>query len=275
MLSDTFSNRRLDARDAGALEALAPFPADGLRPCYELTIPRNYVWWGVFSGTRLIAAHRGLRWGDSLMLKGLYVAKEYLGTSAGLQAAFAVRDFARSEGYCSAVAWVELAKPERHIATRLRLALNGPALHRLAFPVFDHDPEMSPQVPAEQNLICGTLSVGMTESPLVENMLAPSGSGASEFAYVLDQNRIVLSGNPCREASDIPLLLEKVEPVARLLQVGTLEIPVPASDIARLFAFAACGGQRLSRTPVMLGQHVFGRGNKANTSKPKTLIGVD
>ncbi|MFF4832686.1 hypothetical protein [Streptomyces sp. NPDC001315] len=252
----------------GQVRRLTPEDVDGVLRFVELeeldepTLTRelagggDYLWMGLdLPNGGLGAVHRSMKWGNYLLLKGVFVNEPLRGSGAALELAFALRDAARHGGYAGLAAWVEPHKPEAALARMLRLRSTGPLVHRFEVRV----PDDAPNAAASAHS-CGPITVDLPESaastPLVADLL--TDDSPTTVHWVHDRHRLVLSGFPPRSISDLGLVLSAVAPVARSKGARYLEFPVPAADLSAAFFLASVKARRLSRTPVRLGRVDFG-----------------
>ncbi|MGW2726989.1 hypothetical protein [Streptomyces sp. NPDC001494] len=251
----------------GRVRRLTPEDVDGVLRIVELeeldapTLTRelmsgdDYLWLGLDSPDGgLGAVHRSMKWGNRLLLKGVFVSGPLRGSGAALQLAFALRDAARDDGYAGLAAWVEPHKPEAALARMLRLRSTGPLVHRFEVRVPDDAPYGEASVTG-----CGRLTVDLPEQsawdPLVADLLTDDSPDAVHWVH--DRHRLVLSGFPAHSVSDVGLVLSAAAPVARSKGARYLEFPVPAADLSAAFFLASVKARRLSRTPVRLGRLDF------------------
>ncbi|WP_432161034.1 hypothetical protein [Streptomyces sp. NRRL F-5630] len=240
---------------------------DAVTLTWELTAGDDYVWVGLDSPTGgLGAVHRSMRWGDHLLLKGVFVDEPLRGSGAALELAFALREAARHGRYAGLAAWVEPHKPEAGLAHMLRLRATGPMIHRFDVPV----PEDGPVIAAPAHST-GILAVDLPDSarptPLVGDLL--NGDSRTAVSWVLDRHRLVLSGFPLHCVSDLHLLISAAGPLARAQGATFMEFPVPAADMSATFTLAALKARRLSRTPVRLGRLDFDTDRHATDRRRK------
>jgi Acetyltransferase (GNAT) family len=247
--------RVLTPADLPLLTKFDPSRIDPLAASLELGTPRYYTWMGLFSDDNLIAVHRSMRWGPYLLLKGLIVAPQHRGSTAGLRLAIALMEYAKSIGYAGIVVWVEPSKPEREIAARLRINLRGPLVHRIEIPL----PEEagSRRLGSMQPIRAGTMSIEPRGIPMVPDLITPPCKRYSDLHWVYDNGRIVLSGNPCGSVADFPDLVFKIMPIAQSVGATALELPIMACDLESMFSIVSTGARRLSRTAVCLGLREF------------------
>ncbi|MER8084362.1 hypothetical protein ACIO6T_19595 [Streptomyces sp. NPDC087532] len=227
----------------------------------ELAAGDDYLWMGLDSPAGgLGAIHRSMRWGDHLLLKGVFVDEPLRGSGAALELAFALRDAARNGGYAGLAAWVEPHKPEAGLAHMLRLRATGPMIHRFDVPVLGDG--LAVATPAHST---GRLAMDLPDSvrpaPLVGDLL--SGDSLTAVCWVLDRHRLVLSGFPPHSVSDLHLVISAAGPLARSQGASFVEFPIPAADMTAAFTLAALKARRLSRTPVRLGRLDFDTGRRA------------
>jgi hypothetical protein len=274
--------RMLTAEDVQLLTQFDPDRFAALDLCKELNAPGFYIWMGLFSSDRLLAVHRSMRLGFYLLLKGLYVAPELRGSHGGLQLAIALREHARLLGYHGVVAWVELAKPERELATRLRIKVRGPVVHRFELPLEDltaseNGPVGKPN--ADRPNYSGKKLIEPQCKPMVPDLIKPYCNDGQVFHWVSDQYRIVLSANPCGRLSDIRSLTSMIAPIARSVGATALEFPILASDLRNMLSIVSYGARRLSRSAVCLGMCDFGTSLKQFTpeidSDQQTVLGEE
>ncbi|MFB7076431.1 hypothetical protein [Streptomyces sp. NPDC056308] len=248
--------RRLTLADADDILRIVKLEGlDSTTLARELVRADDYLWMGLDSPAGgLGAVHRSMRWGEYLLLKGVFVDEPLRGSGAALELAFALRDTARHGQYAGLVAWIEPHKPEAGLAHMLRLRATGPVIHRFDAPVPEDVPAVA--VPAHST---GALTVDLPDSqrptPLVDDLL--SADSPKAVRWVLDRHRLVLSGFPPCSVSDLHLVLSTAGPLARAQGAGFVEFPVPASDLSAAFTLVALKARRLSRTPVRLGRLDF------------------
>jgi hypothetical protein len=253
----------------GDLDALVNFFGANALPretlALELDCAEAYLWMGLFDDEdgRLAAVHRGLNLGGYLLLKGVTVAPRLQGSTAVLHLALAITEQAKATGWRGVAVWIEPNKPERHIAARLRIAAQGPLVHRYLIPVGTPG-DGTPLAPSAR---CGTLSIDLGGAPLVPNLLTPQARG---FDWVLDQQRLMLSGNPCPGAAAMPDLLRELGPLAQAIGASGVEIHLPAADLLAAISILSPGVKRLSRTPVRLGVRRFAAAPA--TSRPEMAM---
>ena len=242
----------------GDIDSLARFLSGNRLPretlCRELDQEDIYVWMGLFDRIdgELIAVHRGMDFGGVLLLKGVTVASNRKGSTAALQVALAITENARKSGRKGVAVWVEPSKPERHLAARLRIPATGPLVHRYQLPIGGIGAESNRPTDLRSS---GMFSLRLGEDPLVPNLL-PS-EAFDRINWVLDNQRLLLSTNPCNHASQLPELLRTLAPLAQSVGARALEIHFPASDLISAVAVLSNGAKRLSRTPVRLGVRYF------------------
>ncbi|WP_290055707.1 hypothetical protein [Amycolatopsis solani] len=252
--------RPLTPGDAEEVLALVTF--DGLgagRLAEELAAANDYHWMGLIDPAgRIRAVHRSMRWGDHLLLKGVFVEKSLRGSGAVLRLAFALREAARAAGCAGIAAWVEPHEPEAALARVLRLRLSSTLLHRFEVRIAEDDEGRG--IGFAEN--SGVLTVGAAAGPpLVPDLLgsqakrAPHGGSAAR--WVIDGRRIVLSACPARTIADLGEVVSAVRAPAGTGPVTTMELPLPAGDLAIALALTGTGAKRLSRTPVRLGRWDF------------------
>jgi hypothetical protein len=257
LVMETGQTRRLTPEDVdGILRIVTLEGLDAPTLTRELAGGGDYLWVGVDSPAGgLGAVHRSMKWGDYLLLKGVFVDTPLRGSGAALELAFALREAARNGGYAGLSAWVEPHKPEAALARMLRLRPTGPLVHRFEVPV--PDDAASTLAPVRD---CGLITMDLPEpttlAPLVNDLLT-DGSPMTVH-WVHDRHRLVLSGFPPRTISDLDLVLSAMGPVARAMGARCLEFPVPAADLSAAFFLASVKARRLSRTPVRLGRLDFG-----------------
>lgn len=265
--------RRLTPMDLSALTALVGsqrFTEYVL--AMELEPGSPYRWVGVLDSGELCGAHRGLLWGDYLFLKGVFVDESARGTDAVLRLAFALRDVAWDAGAAGIAAWVsESSRPQVTIAQRLRLQLSAETLHLYSLSL----PTGRQGKPASQptfRSVRGEVTTDFGEEPLVADMLkdstapeivtgegrlrAPFGSRQS-VSWVLDRDRIALSGLPCRCIDDFGCLLPALALIGAPMDIFTIELPVPATDFSLAIWLAAKNARRISQRPQKMGKYHF------------------
>ncbi|MER7842065.1 hypothetical protein ABTY98_40825 [Streptomyces sp. NPDC096040] len=253
-LPETGQVRRLTPEDVDSVLRIVEIEElDAATLTRELVGGRDYLWMGLdLPNGDLGAVHRSMKWGNYLLLKGVFVNEPLRGSGAALELAFALRDAARNGGYAGLAAWVEPHKPEAALARMLRLRSAGPLVHRFEVPVPDDAPYAAASVQD-----CGPITVDLPESaPLVADLL--TDDSPTTVHWVHDRHRLVLSGFPPRSISDLGLVLSAAAPVARSKGARYLEFPVPAADLSAAFFLASVKARRLSRTPVRLGRVDFG-----------------
>lgn len=257
--------RRLALADADEVLRIVDLEGfDATTLVQELESEDDYLWMGLESTNGgLGAVHRSMRWGNHLLLKGVFVEQSMRGSGAALELAFALRDAARCNAYAGIAAWVEPHKPEGGLARMLRLQATGPFVHR--FEVFLPG---DGSAKAASGVGSGTLSLSLPDlersAPLVADML--SGASPAAVRWVLDRHRLVLSGFPLCSVADLHVLTSAAGPVARARGAGSLEFPVPAADLSAALSLASVKARRLSRTPVLLGRLDFSA-NRADTAR--------
>ncbi|MGX1853063.1 hypothetical protein [Streptomyces sp. NPDC055299] len=225
----------------------------------ELAAEDDYLWMGLdTTAGGLGAVHRSMKWGDYLLLKGVFVEESMRGSGAALELAFALRDAARGNRFAGLAAWVEPHKPEAGLARMLRLRATGPLIHRFEVPVPDDGPSVALSDDGN-GLLALDLPEPVGSAPLVDDLL--SGGSPATVRWVIDRHRLVLSGFPPRSVADLHVLTSAAGPLARARGAGFLEFPVPAADLAAALSLAAVKARRLSRTPVRLGRLDFGAGH--------------
>lgn len=214
----------------------------------ELSCPDVYLWLGLHTDDgELVGTHRAMRFGDSLLLKGVSVAGRYRGSSAAPRLALAIKRFAFDLGYARIAAWIEPSGPERFLAARLGVKASGPFVHRFMLPVPANPVNALPQ---DMSGFCGSLPLSAYREPMVPDLLqGPVGA----VSWVLDGQRIVLSGNPCTSVSELPSLLSALLPIAGRLSANSVEVPVPAADLLAAFSIITAGVVRLSRARIRMG----------------------
>ncbi|MFJ4858678.1 hypothetical protein [Streptomyces sp. NPDC088730] len=246
--------RRLTPDDTeGVLRIVALEELDAAALTRELARPDDYLWMGVdLPDGRLGAVHRSMRWGEHLLLKGVFVDEPLRGSGAALQLAFALRDTARAEGYAGLAAWVEPRKPEAALAHMLRLRATGPLLHRFDLPL-PADVPYATEATARSH---GRLQVAAaTPPPLVADLLTSDEHEGVHWVH--DRHRLVLSGFPAASVTDLGQVLAAAAPLAGAAGAHRVELPVPAADLPAAFHLASLKAHRLSRTPVRLGRTDF------------------
>ncbi|SCK13848.1 hypothetical protein [Streptomyces sp. WMMB 322] len=253
-----FTARPLAADDVDSALRLCDIDGiDGNVVRRELAAERDYCWMGLFTADGTLASvHRGMRWHERLLLKGLFVDERFQASGAGLRTVLAVRDWASRNGFRGVLAWVEPSKPEAHLARRLRMRCGGPRLHRYLIPL-PHAQEGLPSGSGPVRTATGTLTVPVPDgsSPAVEELLGVEQCtpGAIRLAWVLDRSRLVLSGNPCDSVTDLDTLVEAAKSLAPATGATSLEVPFEAADLHSALWLAGNAAKRLSRTPVSLG----------------------
>ncbi|MFD5388211.1 hypothetical protein ACFWMG_25400 [Streptomyces sp. NPDC127074] len=256
--------RRLRTGDAEAAARLCSFQdVDTAVVKRELAASDDYCWMGLFMADGTLAAvHRGMRWHRHLLLKGVFVDDGHRGAGTAIGAAFAIKDWARQAGYAGILAWVERNKPEARLATRLRLRPVGPLLHRFLVPLPTAGDAADPGTGSGvRGPAVGTLTVPRPgdRTPAVGELLGieqddPAGT---RVGWILDRSRLVLSGNPCRSADDLKVLLAAAEETAAATGAIALEVLFEAADVLTALSLAKAGVKRLSRSPVNLGVLYF------------------
>lgn len=208
----------------------------------------------------LAAVHRGMRWHRHLLLKGVFVDDGFRGSGAGLGAAFAIRDWARSVGFDGILVWVERDKRESQLATRLRVRPDGPLIHRYLVPLPSAGAAAHPGAGVGRPA-AGVLTVPLTgRGAALRELLGieQDGSGGTRLGWILDRSRLVLGGNPCRSITELEILVAATAEAVGLTGAMSLEIPFEAADIHAALSLAGIGAKRLSRVPVRLGLLPFG-----------------
>lgn len=258
----------LTVDDAEAVARICHFAGLGTgRIRWELERPATHAWLGVRSADgRLAAVHRALRWDRYLLLKGLCIDPALSERSVGLALALAIRDLARDQGCAGVAAWVEPNHPESHLAARLRLRPATGLLHRYWVP--------APDVVGSGVDVDGTgvleLTVGKDVRPLVNEVLRldqPRPEG-TRLAWLMDRNRMLLSGTPCASIDGLGSLLRDVSEASGVVPKEGFEVLFEAADLAAGLVLAGTGGHRLSRTPVRLAVYEFGVGASQVDAEP-------
>lgn len=258
-----FDVRRLGPQDTDAAASLCPFEnLDAKAISLELSERDYYCWLGLHSPNGdLAAVHRGMRWHDYFLLKGLFVDPRFAATSVGLRTAMAMRDCARELGYKGVLAWVEPGRREAQLAARLRLRPSSGLLHRYLVPL-PQAGEKSMAPPTHRRALGGTLGIEIEgdSPPLVPELLGiqQPRPGVMTVAWVQDRSRMLLSGNPCSSINDLTALLEAAEQCGQTSGATSLELLFEAADLDAALHLATRGAKRLSRTPVLLGASLFG-----------------
>lgn len=236
----------------------------------ELAAPADYRWLGVVTRSgELCAAHRAMRWGSHLLLKGVFVRDSDRGSSAALDLAFALRDFACDAGYAGIAAWVEPHRPESWLARLLRMHERDPLLHRFEIPVTP-GPGATRADGLELSFATDTRLISvMSSRPMLDDFF---GSGLRSYEpqtdparerrqvsvrWAVDGSRLVLSGCPCSGATDLPQLAVALAPLSAAYGATAIEIPMPAADLAAALFLSSIKARRLSRTPVRVGRFDF------------------
>ncbi|WP_280362528.1 hypothetical protein [Nocardia wallacei] len=258
--------RRLRPSDAPSITRLIGAAAYGPRTlARELASGTDYLWMGTVDqdGT-LCAVHRAMRWGNHLLLKGIVVREDRRGGGTALELVFGLREEARVAGFAGLVAWAEPHQPESVLARRLRLRIAGPLLHRFEVPAAaatEPEPEDAPPPPDSG-------SIGFeSDSPRTAHPLLPCvldtdvqplrQRDQSILHWVADRHRLVVSGYPYASVADLPEFVRAVETVTRARRLRSIEIPLPAADLATALALTRTGARRLSRTPVRVARLDF------------------
>lgn len=236
----------------------------------ELAAPADYRWLGVVTrGGELRAAHRAMRWGSHLLMKGVFVRDSDRGSSAALDLVFALRDFARGAGYAGIVAWVEPRNSESWLARLLRMHERDPLLHRFEIPVTSR-PGAAGADGLELSYATDTRAISvMSSRPMLEDFLGsvpcshqPQADPARErqrvsVRWTVDGSRLVLSGCPCSSPTDLPQLAVALAPLSAAYGASAIEVPMPAADLAAALFLSSMKARRLSRTPVRVGRMDF------------------
>ena len=223
----------------------------------ELIAQNDYIWMGLFNGARLVALHRSIRWGQSLLLKGLYVAQEYRGTTAALQLALALKVQAKKQQYNGILAWVEPTKRESMIAARLRIKTKEPMVHRFEISIPDKGTALKSKH-ENHNFRSYNGSVNFKTNNLsIVRDLIDCNTPKNTYFWSLDQNRILLSGLPGSSKDDMLALIDHLRPIISSFNVDALEVPVRASDLTSMLILASYKCRRLSRSIVSLGHCKF------------------
>ncbi|MEV5242998.1 hypothetical protein AB0K89_28380 [Streptomyces cinnamoneus] len=252
--------RRLTSADSDEILRIVDLEGlDAVTLARELAAEDDYCWVGLDTpADGLCAVHRSMRWGDYLLLKGVFVDVPARGSGAALELAFALRDIARRRGYAGVVAWVEPHKPEAGLARMMRLQVTGPLIHRFEVPVPDGGPPVV--APSAGH---GTLALDLPDpersARLVDDLL--NGGSPMVVRWVLDRHRLVLSGFPPRSVADLHVVTSAAGPLARAKGALFLELPLPAADITAALSLAKVKARRISRTPVRLGRLDFSTGH--------------
>ena len=247
----------------------------------ELCDPGHYRWFGLRRPDGCLAAvHRALRWGDYLFLKGVFVDSDQLGGDAALRLAFALREVARGEQVRGIAAWIsESSHAQLALARRLRLEPTEPPLHLYTMPFAGFTgsgstarrPADPVRAAREVEEILARHHAGCNDDCLVPDLLAGPGSladpadpadpadldGRWNRRAVADRDRLLLSSLPCPDAGQLCALLAELAPAAAALGLSTVEIPVPAADIALALWLAGRHAQRISARPVRVGRFEF------------------
>ncbi|WP_026411068.1 hypothetical protein [Actinomadura oligospora] len=271
--------RRLTPDDVEEILRMDVFSGlSGARLAAETAAGDDYLWLGMAgSSGRLFAAHRGMRWGRHLLLKGVFVEEAERGSGAAPQLAFALRSEARAHGFAGIAAWVEPHMAEAALAGILRLRQTGPYLHRYEIPL--HGPrDAAGGRPAN----AGTIAMGpageASFAPGVEDLFAwgeTYANGEQVTHWVMDGPRFVLSACPSPATTELPRLTAHVSPLARAQGAQTLEVPVQATDLVAALSLTNTGARRLSRTPVRLGRFDFAPRPANATNAPNATNAVD
>ncbi|WP_042440461.1 hypothetical protein [Streptacidiphilus albus] len=244
--------RRLRQDDAEEILRIADLEGlDAPTLARELANGDDYLWLGVTTQSGVLGAvHRSMRWGDRLLLKGVFVDEPLRGSGAALELGFRLRDTARDAGYRGVLAWVEPHRPEAGLARMLRLQATGLLVHRFEVPLPDC---IGPSTVTAAS--CGTVAFGQSgtgsRAPLVTDMLGDGISGTVQWVH--DRHRLVLSGFPSPTIADLATLAAQLRPLAQATGAGFVEFPLPAADLSAALALTRSNARRLSRTPVRLG----------------------
>ncbi|MGQ4487588.1 hypothetical protein ACN6LM_004795 [Streptomyces sp. SAS_281] len=257
LLMETGRVRRLTPEDIDDILQIVELEGmDAPTLLRELVSEGDYLWMGLdLPAGGLGAVHRSMRWGNHLLLKGVFVDEPLRGSGAALELAFALRDAARNDGYAGIAAWVEPNKPEAALAHMLRLQSTGTLMHRFEIPAPNDGPCAIAPLAS-----CGLITVELPEpavpTPLVEDLLNNGLPAAVHWVH--DRHRLVLSGFPPHSIGQLDLVLSAAGPVAQAKGTHWVEFPVPAADLPAAFSLAALKARRIGRTPVRLGRLDFG-----------------
>lgn len=248
---------RLDTTHLSAAAALLGPRFDEVVLRRELASGDGYCWMGAVHGDgTLVAAHRGLRWGAYLLMKGLFVADAWRDSPCGLLVAQALRAWARDVGYRGIAAWTEPSKPEAALARRLRMTATGPRFHRYRW-----DTTAPPPATRRTSRTFGILELKRAEgAPLVGDLTGLECDDIREcYWWVLDREVVLLGGNPARSPADTSALMGSLEPVAHQAGATAVELLLEAADVSAALLLASMGARRASRTPVRFGVANFRR----------------
>lgn len=249
--------RRLRPSDAPAITDLVG-PAYSARTlARELSSEAEYLWMGtVGRDGELCAMHRSMRWGNHLLLKGIFVREDLRGGGTALELVFGLREEARRAGFAGLVAWAEPHQPETVMARLLRLRIAGPLLHRFEVPAAAGAAELVPD-DAAARADSGVLRFD-SASPRTAQPLLPCVLDAEiEIRWVVDRHRLVVSGYPFSSIADLPEFVRALGPLVRSKDLRSIEIPLPAADLSTALGLVGAGARRLSRTPVRVGRLDF------------------
>jgi hypothetical protein len=260
--STEFVVQRLSQRDVRKAAELCPFDGIGEREIHaELKAPDTYCWLALHSlDGDLAAVHRGMRWHNHLLLKGLFVDPGFAGPAVSLRVAMAMRDWAQRNQYAGIVAWVELGRRESGLAARLRLQPSSGLLHRFLVPLPDR-PFTRFRSSCSRPL-GGTVDLLLRQGrPLVPELLGVPQPvvGTMTAAWVLDRSRVVLSGNPCSTLDGLDDVLATVAELEVATGASTVELTFEAADLESALGLRARGAKRVSRAPITLGSRQFDR----------------
>lgn len=253
--------RRLTPDDVEEILRMGAFSGlSGDRLAVETAAGDDYLWVGMTGPTgRLYAAHRSMRWGRHLLLKGVFVEEAERGSGAAPQLAFALRSAARANGFAGIAAWVEPRRAESALAGILRMRQTGPYLHRYEIPLTGSREDAGVR-PANT----GTVELGpadeVSPAPGVEDLFAwgeTHARGGQVTHWVRDGRRFVLSASPSPATTELPRLTAHVCPLARAHGAQALEVFVQATDLVAALSLPNTGARRLSRAPIRLGRLDF------------------
>ena len=254
-----------DAADIARLTAGRRYTADVLAG--ELADFASYRWAGVRGDDgRLVAAHRALRWGGYLFLKGVFVDPAARGGDGAPRLAFFLRDLARREAMPGIAAWVSESSPAQlALARRLRLERTGPPLHlyTLPFAGFLGDrADRTSCAPAEAagriESVLARRHAELSARVVLADLLKKPDPGVTSAGLAArralpDRNRLLLSSLPCTGPDDLCALLAELAPAARALGLDEAELCVPAADIPFALWLTSRKAPRVSPRPVYVG----------------------
>ncbi len=197
---------------------------------HDLRNRHDNIWVGAKDPEgKIVAAHRGVRAGNRLFLKGLIVSPEAEGTLLAMRIAWAIKQVAEEEGYAGLHSWIEPFKPEAILARRLRLQPEGELLHRFVIPIETLGTEGLP-TPAE--------------TPPTNNRAGQAMMTGEDLLSVL---------TPVFSADDLVRWVHRSLPSTTRGQLANVEFSAPASDLPLVLSLLAMGARRINRTPVYLG----------------------